>query len=258
MKFALCITLLAFCLSSQAQTTAPVSPKSGVKLIEPSKSEPVPAPGAKAAAPAKVNPETAKPEPLTPPVPKQPKSPKATKQKEPTVIDSDETRFDPKTGHHIFVGNVKVKSPQFTLVTDGQLDVKMKQAKKTPPTAPADPKAIKTDTTKAKGDSDGEDATSDIETAIANGKLSTVTQVGPDGKIKEGTGRIIIFDDVKKTLTLKEWPTVRSGPNLIIATDASTIMILDDKNNLTVKGPNTTRLEPDKDPDKKPKASSTR
>lgn len=294
------LILLACSAFAQAQTVqpspspaTPVTP--GVKMIDPSKTEPVPS------APAvKITPENAKPEPLTPPDPKQPKvaDPKAAKADEPTIIDADESQFDPKSGIHTFIGHVKVKSPQFNMTTDGKLDVKMKDtpnaapagaatgkadAKGTPPppgSVAADSKgkasagksdAPKASPTTAKGATpavakadapkatpaadDDESTTSQIDTAVATGKLSTVTQKSPDGKIKEGVAQIIIYESTHGTLTLKEWPQVQSGPNRIIATEKSTIMILDKDNHLDVKGRATTKLEPDKDPNKQPASS---
>ncbi len=269
MKSAFCLTLLCFCTIAQAQIIlgpqpgAPAAPTLDLKMIEPSKSEPTP----------KISPDAAQPEALNAPEAKKPKVDPAKKDKsdEPTIIDADESQFDPKSGIHTFIGNVKVVSPTFTMTTDGKLDVKMKDTKKTPPPPPAptpapgdkkadvdakkgdakgDPKAIPPAKAKPAGD-DGE-TTSEIDTAIASGKLSTVRQIGPDGKIKEGIGRVIIYKSDKGTLTLKEWPQVQSGKNRIIATDGSTIMILDKDNHLDVKGPATTKLEPDKDPNKPP------
>jgi lipopolysaccharide export system protein LptA len=239
---------------------------------------------------------------LTPPDPKARKAAApGAKTDEPTVIDADESNFDPKTGLHTFTGNVRVKSPQFTMTTDGKLDVKMKDPPKDPPPAPnaadgkggkgdpkgaaptgtkggpppsgptnstagakgnpppapntADAKATaKADPAKTAAPDDG-DTTSQIDKAVATGKLSTVRQIGPDGKIKEGVAQIIIYESDKGTLTLKEWPQVQSGPNHIISTEKGTIMILDKNNHLDVKGRSTTKLEPEKDPNKKPAAA---
>ena len=257
MKSALCITLL--CLGSVAQAqiilgpqpSAPAAPKPDVKMIEPS---------------PKIAPETAQPEPLVAPEAKKPKAAaaKSAKADQATVIDADETHFEPKTGVHTFIGNVKVTSPTFTLTTDGQLEVRMKQAeKKTKPKAPPTPPADAAKGSDAKGgpapvateepEAEEEDVGSQIDTATATGKLSTVRQVGPDGKVKEGNARVIIYNSIKGTLTLKEWPQVQSGKSRIIATEGSTIMILDKDNHLDVKGAATTKLEPEKDPNKKPK-----
>jgi lipopolysaccharide export system protein LptA len=285
MKSVFCIPLLAISALAQAQTVpspsapapAPVPPKSGVQMIDPSKAEPAPS----------ISPANAQPQPLTPPDPKARKAAApGPKTDEPTVIDADESNFDPKTGLHTFIGNVRVKSPQFTMTTDGKLDVKMKDppkdppppapnaadakggkgdpkgaapagAKGSPPPAPttADAKATaKADAPKTTAPDDG-DTTSQIDKAVATGKLSTVRQIGPDGKIKEGVAQIIIYESDKGTLTLKEWPQVQSGPNHIISTEKGTIMILDKNNHLDVKGRSTTKLEPEKDPNKKPAAA---
>lgn len=305
MKSSFSLTLICVASLAQAQIVlspspapAPGAPKADVKMIDPAKTEPAPG----------VTPATAKPEPLTQPEPKAPKNPTPKKpgDAEPTIIDADETHLNPKTNVHTFIGNVRVKSPKFTLTTDGKLDVKMKDAKKEenadkPPVPPApgdakgkaDPKEAKAkagakadakgpapavdpialakatppvlpsdekDKKAAKGapaakpdaDPESDDVSNDIEWAVATGKLSTVRQIGPDGKIKEGVGRVVIYDANLKTLTIKEWPQVQSGKNRIIATDASTIMILDGENHLDVKGPATTKLEPDKDPNNPP------
>jgi hypothetical protein len=104
----------------------------------------------------------------------------------------------------------------------------------------------------AKKPADEDSTTSDIESADARGKMVNVQKKGVDGRIKAGVGRHIIYDGNTGIITLKEWPQVQDGPNLIIATEESTVMVLDQNNHLDVHGKSVTKLMPENDPNKKP------
>ncbi len=191
----------------------------------------------------------------------------------PTTIDAGESELDPKAGVHIFRKNVVVHSPQFDLTTDGTLEVHIKPQKDKPASAPpapanpgADPKAPApkagdpkagapqtpvADAGKAKAGGEGTSSQIDIDWAEARGRLVNVQKRGADGRLKVGIAKHIIFDSKTGEITLKEWPQVQDGPNLIIATEESTVMVIDQNNHFrSYGGKTTTKLMPANDPNK--------
>lgn len=228
-----CVLLLALsglAVSASAQT----APAPGVRMIEPGKETSKGAP----------SPAAAKPEPIKPAAVDAP----AKKPEDHTTIDSEAVDIDTKNSISVFIGNVTVRNPQFRLTTDGVFEVYMKKQPKQPKADPAkagDPKAG--DTKKApapeinpgsaaKGLDNPSDPDSGVEKAIAKGKMVTIEKKDAEGNVKIGKSRHAFFDGKTEDITLSDWPQVQSGENVIIATEASTTMVLTKAGKLKVNG----------------------
>ncbi len=220
--FAITILLSGLCVLASGQTAAPSSPK---------KETPKPA----AAVPAK-------PEPIKPAVVK----PAAAKPEDHTTIDAESSTMDTKNSVAIFSGNVEVRSPQFHLTTDGDFEVHMKKQPK--PKAGADDKKAEdgkkpevkpapttADATAALNAKPGSEDNG-VELAIARGKMVVIEKKDADGKMKIGKCRHATYDGKTGNITLRDWPQVQDGQNLIIATDSSTRMLLTQDGHLQVFG----------------------
>ncbi|MBL9142349.1 MAG: peptidyl-prolyl cis-trans isomerase [Verrucomicrobiaceae bacterium] len=144
----------------------------------------------------------------------------------PVVVSADAAEFDPDHGRIAYIGQVKLTHPQFTISADDRIEVTIKD-------------------TKASASGQAKETYSQIDKAIATGKLVTVSYHDSKGRAYEGSGQHLSYDAEKGTLTLKGWPTVSDGKNVIAATAASTMMIVDVKGRFTVKGPAQTKLLPE-------------
>jgi len=245
-----------------AQAQQPTAPK----LIEPG-SEP----------PAKAITD-AKPEPIKPAPIKQAAKPKA---QQPTTIDCDVADMDLKKAIYTYTGNVVVDGPQFHLTTDGVFTVYMKKtdkpaakadAKGTPtpkpdakpaPAAkgdlrapPADPKPATPDAAAAQlSQEPGDEGTLDHATAV--GKEVVIVKTDAEGKVKIGKCRNAYYDARTGDMILRDWPQVQDGDNVIIASEASTVMTLTKEGKFLVKGRTRSEIAGSNDSSKKGKGEAT-
>lgn len=192
---------------------------------------------------------TAAPKPIAPAPLDKPK----TKSLQITDIHADANDFDPKNSVFVFSGNVDVKNPGFHLTTDGTFEVKMKKEDKkakasTPEAKPAAPAGAKPEakslveapvqspTTTVSEPAKEEN---NIESAVARGKMVIIEKPGDDGKMKVGQSRYAHYDGATGDMTLRDWPQVSDGENMIIAIEASTVMILTQDGKLRTQGGRT-------------------
>ena len=170
-----------------------------------------------------------------------------------TDIHADANDFDPKNSIFIFSGNVDVKNPSFHLTTDGTFEVKMKKEEKkakapepaakaapTPGTKP-DAKSLVEAPVNAAGATGAAPAKEEnnIESAVARGKMVTIEKMGDDGKMKVGQSRYAHYDGASGDMTLRDWPQVSDGENMIVAIEASTVMVLTADGKLRTMGGRT-------------------
>lgn len=224
------IVLLHLGLASAQQVTPAAAPAA---------SEPPAAPAAAAV-----------PKPIAPASLEKPKS----KNLQITDIHADANDFDPKKSIFIFSGNVDVRNPDFHLTTDGTFEVKMKKEdKKAKAPAPEAQPAAATPNVKPSAASLVEapvqtpetPATApakegnNIESAVARGKMVIIEKMGDDGKMKVGQSRYAHYDGATGDMTLRDWPQVSDGENMIIAIEPSTVMILTADGKLRTQGGRT-------------------
>lgn len=196
------------------------------------------------AAPAPASPKPIAPAPLD--------KPKA-KSLQITDIHADANDFDPKNSVFVFSGNVDVKNPGFHLTTDGTFEVKMKKEDKKAkaPTAETKPTAAPGAKPEAKSlveapvlppnttASEPAKEENNIESAVARGKMVVIEKKGDDGKTKVGQSRYAHYDGATGDMTLRDWPQVSDGENMIIAIEASTVMVLTADGKLRTMGGRT-------------------
>ena len=240
-SLALLITLSGLAASVSAQN----APAPGVRMIEPGKESAT-----------KADPVSAKPEPIKPAA----VEPPAKKQDDHTTIDSDSVAMDTKNSVAVFSGNVTVRGTQFRLTTDGDFEVYMKKQPKAPKpdpskagepaakggTAPVAKAGTPPDVTPAAAaaglSAKPGDPDDGVEKAIAKGKMVTIEKKDEEGKVKIGKARHATFDGKTKDIILRDWPQVQDGQNVIIATSASTTMVLTQAGKLVVQGPARTDI----------------
>ncbi|XHR27720.1 MAG: LptA/OstA family protein [Chthoniobacteraceae bacterium] len=194
---------------------------------------------------------------LETPAPSKPASGKKAKEasdaeKKATEITCvGETLFDGKASTAIFIKDVRIVDPQFTLTAD-KLTAYLKKSDKNPVPAlpgPATPTPAATPTPTPKPAGAKSEPTSGLERAVAEGHV-VITQERTDEKTGEVTtyvGRAAKaeYDAAKGEMTLSGWPQIQQGMNNQVATEEGTIMIMDKDGHLHTKGPSMTLIKTD-------------
>src|SRR5882724_9687730 len=146
-----------------------------------------------------------------------------------TEIYADEAFFDSNKSMGIFSGRVKVTDPRFKLQSD-KLTVFI-----------------------SKGENQG------LERAIAEGNVGLVRD-RPDpngGPPTRAIGRSdkAIYTATTGDVELRGTPRVQEGPNMHVATNPDTVMIINQNSQLTTHGPSRTEIRQQPNEDKKAKAT---
>jgi lipopolysaccharide export system protein LptA len=182
----------------------------------------------------------------TPLDPKKNVAPAAKKPKGQTDITASEATFDQKTREAVFLGNVVVKDPEFTVECD-RLTAYLKKQKTAgePPAAnppPANPPPGKTPAAQPKGGG--------LERAIAEAnpnKMVKITQekTEADGSITINIGyaRHVTYDSATGDIVLTGMPSVQQGINLCVAREEACVMTLNRNGKMSVKGDHTTTIK---------------
>ena len=154
--------------------------------------------------------------------------------------------FDSKQSMAVFTDDVIVVHPQFTMNCD-ELEVYMKkekpeEKKKAAGDAPATgdkPGADKaaTDKPAAAGAEAAEDS-GGIDKAIGKGRKVVIQKADENGEPQIGICRHCTYDGNTGDVTLRDYPQVQRGNNVIIGTAPSTYMILKASGELKTFGPN--------------------
>jgi lipopolysaccharide export system protein LptA len=168
------------------------------------------------------------------------------KSKGATEIVALEATFDQKAHIAIFTGEVVVTDPAFVVHAD-KLTAYLKHEEK--PAAELAPARLKAPTADPKPDAKPSKG-GGMEKAIAEadpGKLVTVIQEKneADGSLSRsiGHGKKVHFDSISGDITLTGRPDVQQGINTCVATDESTIMILNRDGHMRVTGPHKTVIK---------------
>jgi lipopolysaccharide export system protein LptA len=174
----------------------------------------------------------------TPLAPKKSEEP-SKKPKGQTEITALEATFDQKSREAVFIQDVIVKDPEFTVNCD-RLTAYLKKVKSGSERPPASPSPAAA--------SPGEDAKDakggGLERAVAEanpGSIVVITQdkLESDGSISQniGKGRKATYDATTGNIVLTGMPSVQQGVNLCVATDESTVMTLNRNGRMKVDGP---------------------
>jgi lipopolysaccharide export system protein LptA len=171
------------------------------------------------------------------------------KAKGQTEITALEGTFDQKTREAVFIGNVVVKDPEFTVVCDRLIALLKKQTEggekgaaggvpAAKPSPAADPPASAEGAKENKPKGGGLDKA----TAEANpGKMVEITQdkLEADGSLSKNIGlaRKATYDAKTGDIVLIGSPSVQQGINTCVATSEETIMILNRNGQMRAIGP---------------------
>jgi len=181
-----------------------------------------------------------------------PKAPPVDEKKTTEITCTGETTFDAKAGMAVFIKEVKVNDPQFSLTAD-KLTAYLKKSSKgeeksgTATPAPSPTPAAKSDAAAAPA--------SGLDHAVAEGNV-VIIQDKVDEKTGEtthyiGKGARADYDAASGNMTLSGWPQIQQGLNNQVATEEATVMKMDKDGHLTTKGPSMTVIKSEK-PEAKP------
>lgn len=182
----------------------------------------------------------------TPLAPKKNEEP-AKKAKGQTEITALEATFDQKTREAVFIEEVNVKDPEFTVLCD-RLIAYLKKTKTNSDHPPANPPPASPPPAAPKEADDNKGG--GLERAVAEaaaGKVVIITQdkIDADGTVTKnvGKGRKASYDATTGNIVLTGLPSVQQGINLCVATDDSTVMTLNRNGRMKVEGPHKTVIK---------------
>ena len=184
---------------------------------------------------------------------KNPKPADVAEKKATEITSIGETTFDAKGGMAIFIKDVKVNDPQFSLTAD-KLTVYLKKEKKQP-VASGTSEPVTPPTPAGKLDALASPA-SGLERAVAEGNV-IITQDKVDEKTGDvtryvGKGAKADYNAVTGEMVLSGWPQIQQGLNNQVATEEGTVMIMDKDGHFRTKGPSKVVIESDTKPSKSP------
>ncbi|MHA3773834.1 LptA/OstA family protein [Verrucomicrobiota bacterium sgz303538] len=173
--------------------------------------------------------------------------------KGPTEITAQEASFDQKTHQAVFGGQVVVKNPEFTITCDkltaflrNENNKAATPAKETSPTGSAKPATtVAAAPAPAKPAAKGPDS-GGLEKAIAEGSVViTQDRTDADGNVSHNVGhsRRAVYESATGDVILTGRPEVQQGINTCIATDDSTVIILNREGRMKVIGPHKTVIK---------------
>ena len=156
-----------------------------------------------------------------------------------TIITATEhLLLDSKGYEATFTGDVKVFDPRFAL-SCRKLVAYMKR-----PPSEAKP-APKPQAGKKAGQAEETPSAGGIEKAVAEGDVVIVQdKVNEKGEVDRSVGRgaKALYDGGSGNITLSGWPQVEQKVNAVVATDESTVIVLDSKGKMEVIGHSKTVL----------------
>lgn len=187
------------------------------------------------------------------------KKPNPVAEKKPIEITcTGETTFDAKSNVAVFVKDVKVNHPQFTLTSDKlttYLKKTVKQPAKDETTGTAStPPPAPTPTPKPDADSSSASA---LDRAVAEGNVVIIQD-----KVDEKTGEVVHcvgkggkadYNTANDEMILSDWPQLQKGGSTMVALEQGFVIIMDRNGNMrTNERAHRMVLEPDAKPTKTP------
>jgi lipopolysaccharide export system protein LptA len=171
--------------------------------------------------------------------------PKPTENKGPTEITAtSEASFDEKAHKAVFIGNVRVKDPQFTLTSDKLTAFLKNQDAKaavtpTPAASPASSPANGNTASSREG-------AGGLERAIAEGNVVIIQdKLDDNGKPIHYVGKAAKaeYNATTGDVVLSGWPQVQQGINNHISTEESTVMTLNRNGRMKTSGGSRTLIQ---------------
>lgn len=158
-----------------------------------------------------------------------------------TITATESGFFDANEALAIFAGSVKVYHPQFYMECE-ELEVHMEKDAMESKPKPDQPEndAILADPDSGPGG--GADEMGGIKMAIAKGPKVMIRKQGDNGEMQIAICKEATFVSATGEMTLRVWPQVQRGQSLQIASDASTVMVLNKDGSLRTNGPSRTEI----------------
>ena len=152
------------------------------------------------------------------------------------ITATTEASFDQQTRKAVFIGNVRVKHPQFTLTAERLTAILKKDL--------ADNHLKNGDQTPAVKAPEASKGGGGLEKVIAEGGV-VIVQEKPAENGGEPTRYVAKaaraeYDDATGNVTLSGWPQVAQGINMQVATEESTVMVLNRNGKMSTLGGNKT------------------
>lgn len=188
-------------------------------------------------APPQGVPPSERPGPQPQPVREAPFGPKSTADV--VRVDADGSGFfDADENKATFTDNVRVVHPSFNLTAD-QLEVYLEDSK-TGPEGDNQPDALASSIVATESSADSDDM--GIRLAIARGRRVIIHRLSDEGELMVGTCRHATFDGRTREMTLRDWPQVQKGVNLIRAVEQSAVIVLTEDGQVRTQGRVRTEL----------------
>ncbi|MEZ0385530.1 MAG: hypothetical protein ACAI34_00585, partial [Verrucomicrobium sp.] len=199
------------------------------------------------------------PGPKPTPIKPTPLTPVAKKEPDKTIINAtgpdSASYFDGSKAMGVFTGDVEVTHPQFHLTCDTLEVYMIKEGEVKKDEKPAAAAVPLTASQLAAQDAAGTgkpgaaapaakegQANSNIKQAIAKGRKVVINKLSETGEVQIGTCRHATFVGATGDMIMRDFPQVQKGTNLILATDASTVITILNNGQLKTQGPTTTKI----------------
>ena len=155
------------------------------------------------------------------------------------ITATNEASFDQQTRQAVFIGNVKVKHPQFTLTAQKLTAFLKKEA--TGAVTKNLPQESPVNTPNLPGNEGG------LEKVIADGNVVIIqdkpaTEGAPATRYIAKAARAE-YESATGNVTLTGWPQVAQGINMQVATESSTVMILNKDGKMITSGGSKTLIQ---------------
>ncbi len=187
------------------------------------------------------------------------------------ITASQEVTFSQQNRTAVFVGNVAVKDPDYTLSCDTLTAVLKKQGSSSdtaaakPGVTPGVKKASSPAPSQGSGAADAT-GSSNLERAIAEGSVVIIQdKLDPKtGKVQHyiGKGAKAIYDTTTGDVTLTGWPQIEQDTNTHVSLSEHTVMVINRAGTIRTRGPSTTTFtqapEPSPAPAPAPAAAASR
>ena len=166
------------------------------------------------------------------------------------ITATTEANFDQQTRKAVFIGSVHVKHPQFTLSSDRLTAFLKKEATATHPKSGDQTAGGKAPEASQAGGGKAPAAPQPgggLEKVIAEGSV-VIIQDKPAADGGEPTHYVAKaaraeYEDATGNVTLSGWPQVAQGINMQVATEESTVMILNRDGKMTTSGGSKTLIQ---------------
>ena len=155
------------------------------------------------------------------------------------ITSTTEASFDQQTRQAVFIGNVRIRHPQFTLNAQKLTAFLKKEATGAHPKSTAE-SPVKTPDLPGAGEGGIEKVIAEGGVVIIQDKPATEGAAATRYVAKAARAE---YDAATGNVTLSGWPQVSQGINMQVATESSTVMILNKDGKMTTTGGSKTVIQ---------------